>query len=131
MSLPVHEWQVDLGPYTGKAGEKKTLTVTPQCFYHVENIFATDDSSSGPGQGSRIGKLIVGNMLQRPTATGSTLTAIFGVDSSRASKPRTAGGSNEGSVNWDWCPPGSTISVEVEFVQACTFNMSFFGTARG
>lgn len=130
MALPVHEWQCDLGPYTGKVGEKKTLTVNPQVFYRVHDIFATDDSASGAGQGTRIGKLIVGNKLQRPADT-STLTAIFGVDTARAGRPRSNAGASEGSLDWDMCPPGSTISVEVEFVQACTFNLTLFGEALG
>lgn len=130
MRLPVHEWQCDLGPYTGQAGEVKTLQVNPQVFYRVHDIFATDDSPN-PGNGTRIGRMIVGNNLQRPSVKGSTLTAIFGVDSTRVGRPRSNAGASEGSLYWDMCPPGSTISVEVEFVQACTFNMSFFGEAHG
>lgn len=129
--LPVHEWQIDLGPYSGQAGEIKVLSATPQVPYYVENIFATDDSPS-PGNGTRLAKLIVGNQLQRP-ALSSTLSAIFGVDKLRTGKNRglPGGGNDEGMLHWDMCPAGSTISVEVSFVVACQFDMTFFGKAVG
>jgi hypothetical protein len=118
--LQTHDWQLDLGPYTGQAGELKTLSAVPQVFYRVENLTATDNSPT-PGLGTRITKMIVGNKLQRPIAQGSTLVQFLGPGPSEV----------EDHISWDGCPPGSTISVEVSFVVACTFDLTFFGRAVG
>lgn len=120
MSFAYHDWQLDLGPYTGVAGETKTLVATPQVYYRVENILATD-SATPAGSGTRVGKLIVGNKLQRPVVVGSTTTLFF-----------TPGpGDSANYISWDMCPPGSQILAEVIFVLPCTFDLSFFGRARG
>ena len=110
------EWQVDFGPVFGAAGTTTTITIAPQCLFQGEKLIATD-TSSPPGNGTRVGTILVGQRLQRPVGSGYTLTAMFA--------PNALGN----GVRWDTCEKALTISVQVSFVVACTFDMSVFGKA--
>lgn len=109
-------WDMSIGPAFGVAGSRQTLTVTPQCLFRVEKVMA-NDTGAPAGYGTRILQFIVGQRLQRPNANGSPLALFFG--------PATLGN----GMRWDTCQRGLTISVQVEFVQSCTFDMALFGQA--
>jgi hypothetical protein len=107
---------MSLGPVSGQAGTVTTITKAPQCLFRVEKVMATD-SGDPPGTATRIMQFLIGQRIQRPTASGSSLVAFFG--------PATLGN----GVRWDTCQQGLTISVTVSFVQAATFDISLFGRA--
>ncbi len=111
------EWDLSLGPAFGLAGTTTVLTVAPQCLFRVEKVMA-QDTGSPVGSGTRIAQFMVGNRLQRATASGSTLSAFFG--------PGALGN----GVTWGTCEKGLTIAVTVAFAQDCTFDMSLFGRAQ-
>lgn len=110
------DWDLSLGPAFGVAGSTTVITVSPQCLFRVEKVMAYD-TGNPPGTATRIMQFLVGNQLQRPSASGSSLALFFGV--------ATLGN----GMRWDTCQRGLTISVTVSFVQAATFEMSLFGKA--
>jgi hypothetical protein len=116
------DWQVDIGPIDGNAGDVVTLTSTPQVLFRGEKVMATDQSASpsaGPaGYNTRITQIFVGQKSQRPANAGATLTAFFA---------NTALGNG---IRWDSCERGLAISVTVSFINdSTTFNMTVFGKA--
>lgn len=113
--MTARAWDLSLGPYTGVAGEVKTLTVNPQCRFAVEKVMASD--SSGKGTDTRIMSFVVGQRIQRPVASGSSLAMFFG--------PATLGN----GLRWDACEKGLAISVTVSFVNPSTFDATLFGRA--
>lgn len=111
------DWQVDFPSTFASAGTTTTLIVNPQVIFQGQRIMATDTYSLGAGYGTRIGSILVGMDSQRPANQNSTLTAFF------------ANNSIGTGVMWDTCQIGNQISVTVQFVQTCTFDMSVFGRA--
>lgn len=109
-------WDLSFGPVSGPAGTTTVLTVAPQCDFRGRKVIATD-TATPPGTGTRIMQLLVGQRLQRPTASGSTTSQFFG--------PGVLGN----GVCWDTCQRALTISITISFVIACTFDMSVFGEA--
>ena len=107
---------MSLGPAFGAAGAQTTLTISPQCRFRVEKVIATDTGTPA-GTATRIMQFLVGNRIQRPSASGSSLVSFFG--------PATLGN----GLRWDTCEKGLVISVTVSFVQAATFDLSLFGRA--
>lgn len=112
----MYDWNIDFGPVFGSAGTITTLTVVPQCAFQGRKVMANDTGST-PGQGTRVMQLLVGQRMQRPLASGSTLAAFFGVN---------ALGND---VRWDTCQKGLAIAITVSFVESCTFDMTVFGRA--
>jgi hypothetical protein len=110
------EWDMSIGPAFGQAGTQQVLTAQVQCLFRGEKLMATDTGST-PGRGTRIMQFVVGQKIQRPTASGSTLVDFF--------SPVALGN----GIRWDTCQPGVTISVTVSFVESCTFDMTVFGKA--
>jgi hypothetical protein len=111
------DWQIDFGPVSGTAGLVTTITVNPQVLFEGQRVMATDDYTT-PGYGTRIRLIQVGQENQRPNAAGrGTLTAFF------------ANNAIGTGIKWDTCQIGNTISVDVEFVHDCTFDMTVFGRA--
>lgn len=109
-------WDLSFGPVSGAAGTTTVISVPPQCDFRGRKVIATD-TGSPPGSGTRVMQLLVGQRLQRPTASGSTLATFFG--------PGVLG--NE--VRWDTCQRALSIAITISFVQTCTFDMSVFGEA--
>jgi hypothetical protein len=110
------DWQIDFGPVSGAAGTTTTITIAPQCLFRGEKVMATDSYTSA-GYGTRISTILIGQKLQRPAGSGSTLTAFF------------ANNSLGNGIKWDTCEKALSISVTVSFVQSCTFDMTVFGKA--
>ena len=110
------DWDVSFGPAFGQAGTQLVLTQQMQCLFRAEKVMATD-SGSTPGRGTRIVQFIVGQRIQRPTASGSALVDFFG--------PAALGN----GIRWDTCQQGLSISITVSFVESCTFDISIFGRA--
>jgi hypothetical protein len=110
------DWQIDFGPLSGNAGESKTVTIAPQCLFRAEKVMATDDSAT-PGYGTRIAAIFVGQKSQRPANSGATLTAFF------------ANNALGNGIKWDTCDKALSISVTVNFITTCTFDMTVFGKA--
>lgn len=110
------QWDASIGPAFGQAGTTAVLSFSPQCEFRVEKVYAQDTGST-PGNGTRIMQFLVGNRIQRPSASGSSLSQFFG--------PGALGN----GLRWDTCERGLTISVTVSFVESCTFDMSLFGSA--
>ncbi len=110
------QWDFSFGPVFGAAGTTTTLTAPMQCRFRVEKAMASD-SADTPGSGTRIMQFVVGQRIQRPSASGSTSSQFFG--------PGALGN----GLCWDTCEPGQSISVTVSFVQSCTFDLSLFGSA--
>lgn len=110
------DWQVDFGPVHGVTGATQTITVAPQCLFRAEKVMATD-SSTTPGYGTRIAQIFVGQKNQRPSNTGATLTAFF------------ANNALGNGIKWDTCDKALSISVTVQFIADCTFDMTVFGKA--
>lgn len=115
--LQTRDWDISFGPVSGASGAVVTVTASPQVWFRGEKVMATD-TGTPPGTGTRIMQLLVGQRIQRPTASGSSLVAFFG--------PMALGN----GIRWDPCEPAQTISITVSFVQACTFEMSVFGSCR-
>lgn len=109
----MRDWQLDFGGFA-PAGTIMNVYSTPQVLFRGEKIIATD-SSTLPGNGTRIMAIAVGQKMQRPGGTGGTLTHFY---------PRRAMGNGH---LWDTCQMGLTISVTVSFIQDCTFDMTVFG----
>jgi hypothetical protein len=112
----MHQWDLSFGPVSGAAGTTTTITVAPQCLFRVEKVMATD-TGSPPGTGTRVMQFLVGQRLQRPASSGSTLVSFFG--------PGALGN----GVRWDACERAISISITISFVQPCTFDMTCFGSA--
>jgi hypothetical protein len=110
------QWDFSLGPVFGLAGTSTVLSAPMQCRFRVEKVMASD-TGDVPGNGTRIAQFLVGQRIQRPSANGSTSSQFFG--------PGALGN----GLRWDTCEPGQTISVTVNFVQSCTFDISVFGSA--
>lgn len=121
-TLELRDWDLEFSPMSAPAGQVVTFNASPQCFFKGEKVVATD-SATPPGTGTRIMQIAIGNRVQRPgsrsrnTAVGGSLTAFF-------AQTALANG-----LLWDTCQPSMTISVDVSFVQACTFDMTVFGKA--
>jgi hypothetical protein len=123
--LPTQDWQIDIGPVVGVAGTITTVFVQPQVLFRCEKIIATDsygnDLVGGPqpglnGYGTRIGRITVGQLAERPALT-YTLTRFFAFDS-------IANG-----VKFRPCPEALKLSVQVSFIQTCVFDLTMFGKA--
>lgn len=110
------DWDLSFGPISGLAGDITIIMRAPQCLFRVEKIMATD-TGTPPGTATRVMQFLVGNRLQRPAATGSTLVVFFG--------PATLGN----GLRWDTCDKGLSIAVTVSFVVPATFDMTCFGKA--
>lgn len=110
------DWQIDFGPVSGAAGTTTTVVINPQVLFRGEKVMATD-SGSTPGLGTRIGAIFVGQKSQRPANANSTLTAFF------------ANNALGNGIRWDTCEKALSISVTINFIQACTFDMTVFGKA--
>ncbi|KKW46607.1 MAG: hypothetical protein UY96_C0003G0110 [Parcubacteria group bacterium GW2011_GWB1_56_8] len=108
------DWDLSFGPVSGAAGTTTVITRSPQCLFRVEKVMATD-TGTPPGFATRIMSFLVGQRLQRPTSSGSTLALFFG--------PAALGN----GLRWDTCERGLSISITVSFVVAATFDMVVFG----
>jgi hypothetical protein len=115
MPIVRRNWQLDFGPVSAAAGTITTINVKPQCDYRVEKVMATDTAPDA-GTGTRIQSIFVGNQLQRPAST-STLTKMF------------FSGALGNAVMWAICKYGSRISITIEFLVDCQWDMTTFGTA--
>jgi len=115
------DWQIDFGPVYGAAGTSTTITQNPQVLFRGEKVMATDSGNiSGggtAGSGTRIQAIFVGQKSQRPANAGSTLTAFF------------ANNALGNGIKWDTCEKALSISITVQFIQSCTFDMTVFGKA--
>ena len=109
-------FDLPLGPVFGRAGTVTTISVQPQCRYKVMRVMA-QDTGNPVGTASRVMQVLVGNRLQRPTASGGTLVTFFG--------PPSLGG----RLGWDTCDLGLRISLTVSFIQDCTVDVALFGYA--
>lgn len=110
------DWDLSFGPISGPAGAVATIVKAPQCLFRVEKVMASD-TGNPPGTATRIMQFLVGNRIQRPSASGSSLVVFFG--------PATLGN----GLRWDTCQQGLSIAITVSFVQAATFDMTCFGRA--
>jgi len=110
------DWQVDFGPVYGLAGTSTVVIVNPQVLFRGEKVMATDTSTT-PGLGTRIAAIFVGQKSQRPANSGSTLTAFF------------ANNALGNGIKWDTCEKALSISITIQFIAACTFDMTVFGKA--
>lgn len=110
------DWQIDFGPVFATSGTTTTVTVNPQVLFRGEKVMATD-SSTTPGFGTRISAIFVGQELQRPANSGSTLTAFF------------ANNALGNGIKWDTCEKALSIAVTVIFSATCTWDMTVFGKA--
>jgi hypothetical protein len=110
------DWQIDFGPVFGAAGTTTTITQNPQVLFRGEKVMATDTGTT-VGAGTRIQAIFVGQKSQRPANAGSTLTAFF------------ANNALGNGIKWDTCEKALSISITVQFVQSCTFDMTVFGKA--
>lgn len=108
----VIDWQTNLGPREGKAGEVATISTVPGLF-RGQKIIATD-TADPPGSGTLIGALFVGRKSQRPM-NSRTPTSHFSVSS------LTRG------IKMDTCEEALTISMEVVYLVDCTFSATIFG----
>ena len=111
------DWQIDFGPVSGTAATSTTVTINPQCLFRGEKVMATDSGPNAAGFNTRIQQIFVGNALQRPANSGSTLTAFF------------ANNALGNGVKWKTCEKGLTMAVTVSFVTQSTFDMTVFGKA--
>lgn len=111
-----HQWDLSFGPVSGKAGTITTITQTPMVLFKGERVVAMD-TGNPPGTATRIMQLFVGQRLQRPSASGSTLVAFFGAAAVGV------------GVSWDPCQPAYAISIQVSFIIDATFDLSVFGRA--
>lgn len=110
------DWNIDFGPAYGTAGSTTTLVNNPQCLFRGEKVMATDTGSTA-GYGTTISQVLIGQKLQKPAGTGSTLTFFF------------ANNALGNGIKWDTCKEALTISVTVNFLQSCTFYMTVWGKA--
>ena len=110
------DWQIDFGPVSGAAGTNTTVIINPQVLFRGEKVMATDTGTT-PGLGTRIQAIFVGQKSQRPANAGSTLTAFF------------ANNALGNGIKWDTCEKALSISITVQFIQSCTFDMTVFGKA--
>jgi hypothetical protein len=110
------QFDLPIGPVTGKAGETHTIRVKPQCRYRVEKVMLVDDGDP-PGSVTEVTEFLVGQQIQRPATGGGTRTTFFGPDS-------LANG-----VTWGVCEPALSIVVTVRFLSDATFRGSLFGSA--
>jgi hypothetical protein len=115
------DWQIDFGPVFGEANTTTTITQNPQVLFRGEKVMATDSGNfagtGNPGTGTRIQAIFVGQKSQRPANAGSTLTSFF------------ANNALGNGIKWDTCEKALSISITVQFVNACTFDMTVFGKA--
>jgi hypothetical protein len=123
--LQAQDWQIDFGPVSGTAGTITSISVQPQCIFRCEKIMATDDYGNnlitGPrpelnGSGTRIGSILIGQRNQRP-ATTYTLSKFFAVNSLG------------NGIKLNTSKEALSITVQVSFIQTCTFDMTMFGKA--
>ena len=110
------DWQIDFPSTYGASSTATTIVVNPQVLFEGQRIMATDSYTTA-GYGTRIGTILVGQANQRPANSGSTLTAFF------------ANNSIGTGIKWDTCQIGNQISMNVSFVQSCTFDCTVFGRA--
>jgi len=113
--LKTREWQLDFGPVWVPAGNQTTITISPQCLFRGEKIMATDTSTT-PGNGTRIVSVVVGQKVQKPNGGNGTLTQFF------------AATALANGIKFDTAQRWSNIAVTVSFVETCTFDMSIFGS---
>lgn len=114
-----------------QAGVVTVITVAPECLYRIENVVATDSSSTA-GYGTRVLSVAVGQRVQRPANDRGVLTFFFGTNAfinTKGSKVR-GGYTQIGSTGilYDTVQRDLKISFTVSFVQACTFDATLFGS---
>lgn len=104
---------------SGKAGERKWVSVSPQVLFRGEKIMA-EDTFSRPGYGTRIQWLLVGQALQLPAPEdddNGVLTAFF---------DRLTLGNG---MRLNPCRLGQRIRFQIAFTEDCTWNATIFGKA--
>lgn len=112
------DWDINFGPAFGPAGAVVVITARPQVVFRGEKLIATDTSErSGPGRGTRVIQVAVGQRIQRPGADNGTLTSMF------------AATALANGIKFDTAHPWEDIKVTVSFVEQCTFDASVFGKA--
>lgn len=113
----MREFSIDFGPAWAPAGAQVTITARPQVLFRGEKIIATD-TFDDPGTGTRVVQVAVGQKIQKPGNGGAgTLTKFFAVEAL-----------GDG-VRFDTAQDYATISVTVNFIQSCTFDMTVLGRA--
>lgn len=110
------DWNISFGPVSGAANTTTTLNQTPQVHFRGEKIMAVDTGTTA-GQGTMIGTIFVGQKLQSPAGNNFTLTSFY------------ANNALGNGVKWDTCEKAITISIQVSFIQACTFFATIWGKA--
>lgn len=110
------DYQLSLGSVEGKAGEVKTVCITPQMLFRGEKLVTADDCKDGVGFGTEIVHFFVGAMSQFPP--------------DRAMPTWSFAPGNLGSgIKLDTCQVGVSISVAVKFLKDCTWSGVIFGKA--